>query len=93
VSLADQLTHGYLCELGDAYPRGAAYFDEGRVQAMVIEADAVEGTVLGSVAYRARIERSEMGGGDPAGSAGGAGGKAPRGIDPTVPVHPVAPRP
>jgi predicted Zn-dependent peptidase len=27
------------------------------------------------------IERSELGGGDPAGSAGGAGGKAPRGID------------
>ena len=27
------------------------------------------------------IERSEMGGGDPAGFAGGAGGKAPRGID------------
>jgi eukaryotic-like serine/threonine-protein kinase len=27
------------------------------------------------------IERSEMGGGDPAGSAGGAAGKAPRGID------------
>src|SRR5689334_25318295 len=26
------------------------------------------------------FERSEMGGGDPAGSAGGAGGKAPRGI-------------
>src|SRR5579872_282109 len=26
------------------------------------------------------IERSEMGGGDPDGSAGGAGGKAPRGI-------------
>jgi hypothetical protein len=26
-------------------------------------------------------ERSEMGGGDPAGSAGGAGGKAPRGIE------------
>jgi len=31
-------------------------------------------------ALRARFERSEMGGGDPAGSAGGAGGKAPRGI-------------
>ncbi|HEX3765823.1 MAG TPA: ATP-binding cassette domain-containing protein [Kofleriaceae bacterium] len=30
------------------------------------------------------IERSEMGGGDPAGSAGGAGGKAPRGIDERV---------
>jgi hypothetical protein len=30
------------------------------------------------------IERSEMGGGDPAGSAGGAGGKAPRGIE--IPV-------
>jgi hypothetical protein len=28
-----------------------------------------------------RRERSEMAGGDPAGSAGGAGGKAPRGID------------
>jgi hypothetical protein len=27
------------------------------------------------------FERSEMGGGDPDGSAGGAGGKAPRGID------------
>ena len=27
------------------------------------------------------IERSEMGGGDPAGSAGGAGGKAPRGME------------
>jgi len=27
------------------------------------------------------LERSEMGGGDPAGSAGGAEGKAPRGID------------
>jgi hypothetical protein len=27
------------------------------------------------------IERSEKGGGDPDGSAGGAGGKAPRGID------------
>jgi len=27
------------------------------------------------------LERSEMGGGDPAGFAGGAGGKAPRGID------------
>ncbi|HEX8114243.1 MAG TPA: HAMP domain-containing sensor histidine kinase [Kofleriaceae bacterium] len=30
---------------------------------------------------RIRVERSETGGGDPAGSAGGAGGKAPRGID------------
>jgi hypothetical protein len=29
----------------------------------------------------ALVERSEMGGGDPAGFAGGAGGKAPRGID------------
>jgi hypothetical protein len=28
-----------------------------------------------------RIERSEMGGGDPAGFAGGAGGEAPRGIE------------
>jgi hypothetical protein len=27
------------------------------------------------------FERSEMGGGDPDGSAGGAGGKAPRGIE------------
>ena len=27
------------------------------------------------------IERSEMGGGDPAGFAGGAGGKVPRAID------------
>jgi hypothetical protein len=41
----------------------------------------------------AAFERSEMGGGDPAGSAGGAGGKAPRGFDPAAPVHPVVPRP
>src|SRR5262245_61355916 len=32
------------------------------------------------MAERSPIERSEMGGGDPAGFAGGAGGKAPRGI-------------
>jgi nitrite reductase (NADH) large subunit len=32
----------------------------------------------------AALERSEMGGGDPAGSAGGTGGKAPRGIDDIV---------
>jgi molecular chaperone GrpE len=32
-------------------------------------------------AAEAVIERSETGGGDPDGSAGGAGGKAPRGID------------
>jgi phosphoribosyl 1,2-cyclic phosphodiesterase len=30
------------------------------------------------------VERSETGGGDPAGFAGGAGGEAPRGIDPTL---------
>jgi HTH-type transcriptional regulator, glycine betaine synthesis regulator len=30
---------------------------------------------------KGELERSEMGGGDPAGSAGGAGGKAPRGIN------------
>jgi tetratricopeptide (TPR) repeat protein len=35
---------------------------------------------LDELATRA-FERSEMGGGDPAGFAGGAGGKAPRGID------------
>jgi myxalamid-type polyketide synthase MxaC len=35
-----------------------------------------------------RVERSEMGGGDPAGSAGGAGGGAPRGID--RPREPIA---
>ena len=34
----------------------------------------------------AALERSEMGGGDPAGSAGGAGGKAPRGIDHRAPA-------
>jgi hypothetical protein len=56
VSLAAQLTHSYLCELGGAYLRGEAYFDEGRVQALMIEAGAIEGTVLGSAAYRARIE-------------------------------------
>ncbi len=56
MSLAGQLTHSYLCELGDAYLRGATYFDEGRVQALVITAGAIEGTVLGSAAYRARIE-------------------------------------
>jgi hypothetical protein len=37
----------------------------------------------GSLA-RAGIERSETGGGDPDGSAGGAGGRAPRGIDGAV---------
>jgi superfamily II DNA or RNA helicase len=55
VSLADQLTRGYLWELG-AYPRGEAYFDEGRVQALVVTAGAVDGTVIGSAAYHARIE-------------------------------------
>ncbi len=33
----------------------------------------------------ALLERSELGGGDPDGSAGGAGGKAPRGIDAPLP--------
>jgi hypothetical protein len=38
--------------------------------------------VTGSAITRvAVVERSETGGGDPAGSAGGAGGKAPRGIN------------
>ncbi|HEX3763212.1 MAG TPA: DEAD/DEAH box helicase [Kofleriaceae bacterium] len=55
MSLAAQLTHGYLCELA-AYPRGAAYFDEGRVQALVISGASVDGTVIGTMAYRARIE-------------------------------------
>jgi ATP-grasp domain-containing protein len=36
------------------------------------------------------IERSEMGGGDPAGSAGGAGGKAPRGIDGAIGIDAIA---
>ena len=56
MSLDDQLTRSYLCELGGAYPRGEVYFDEGRVQALVVTAGAVDGTVIGSAAYRARIE-------------------------------------
>ncbi|HEX2688519.1 MAG TPA: SWIM zinc finger family protein [Kofleriaceae bacterium] len=56
VSLAAQLTHRHLCELGVAYLRGEAYFDEGRVQALVVTAGAVEGTVSSSAAYRVRIE-------------------------------------
>ena len=55
MSLAAQLTHSYLRELGGAYPRGEAYFDERRVQALVVTAGAVEGTVIGSVAYQVRI--------------------------------------
>jgi hypothetical protein len=39
-------------------------------------------TDLQPVSVPCRIERSEMRGGDPAGAAGGAGSKAPRGIDP-----------
>ena len=61
MSLAALLTHGYLCELGGAFLRGEAYHDEGRVQALVITAGAVEGTVLGSAAYRTRIERVDGG--------------------------------
>jgi len=39
------------------------------------------GITLGEGSAYVLIERSEMGGGDPAGFAGGAGGKAPRGIE------------
>ncbi|HEX7838996.1 MAG TPA: SWIM zinc finger family protein, partial [Kofleriaceae bacterium] len=56
MSLAAQLTHSYLCELGAAYPRGKAYFDERRVQALVVTAGAAWGTVIGSAAYQVRIE-------------------------------------
>jgi uncharacterized protein DUF4178 len=39
---------------------------------------------------RPAVDRRETGGGDPDGSAGGAGGNAPRGIDPTLGVVPSA---
>jgi hypothetical protein len=45
-------------------------------------ADAVADAVVQGRSAEALLERSETGGGDPDGSAGGAGGKAPRGIDP-----------
>ena len=45
-----------------------------------ITVDTYEGALVIND-YRA-FERSETGGGDPDGSAGGAGGRAPRGIDP-----------
>ena len=39
---------------------------------------------IAAAAARAGVERSETGGGGPDGFAGGAGGKAPRGIDKAV---------
>jgi len=57
VSLGAQLTHGYLRELGVAYPRGEAYFAERRVQGLVVTGEVVAGTVIGSLVYQARIER------------------------------------
>ncbi len=44
---------------------------------------------LGGLFTRLILERSETRGGDPDGSAGGAGGRAPRGIDGTVPMFDV----
>ena len=58
MSLAAQLTHDALRALGVAYPRGEAYFEDGRVQTLVITDGGVEGTVLGSAAYHVRIERT-----------------------------------
>ncbi|HMG54473.1 MAG TPA: SWIM zinc finger family protein [Kofleriaceae bacterium] len=55
MSLAAQLTADHLRELGVAYPRGEAYFDDKRVKSLVITSAAVEGTVLGSAIYRVRI--------------------------------------
>ena len=56
--------------------------DEGLPPRVVGVAGGAGGALLeGRDLVRAVIERSEMGGGDPAGSAGGAGGKAPHGID------------
>ncbi|HEX3474647.1 MAG TPA: HEAT repeat domain-containing protein [Kofleriaceae bacterium] len=56
--------------------------DEGLPPRVVGVSGGPGGALLeGRDLVRAVIERSEMGGGDPAGSAGGAGGKAPRGIE------------
>jgi len=57
-------------------PNPGAHLERWRV---VFSRDGIERIERGEMGMR--IERSEMGGGDPAGSAGGAGGKAPRGID------------
>jgi isochorismate synthase EntC len=57
----------------------------------LVQCDALAGTYSihpGSIAAgRPGIERSETGSGDPDGSAGGAGGRAPRGIDDAAAVR------
>ena len=66
-----------------------ALHDAGRAVSSVIDVESVSRKIVDAVARTFDIqlaalwliERSEMGGGDPAGHAGGAGGKAPRGID------------
>ncbi len=55
--------------------------DESKAHALVVVAPPGVGKSRLRHEFLRRIDRGEMGGGDPAGLAGGAGGKAPRGID------------
>src|SRR4051794_20916513 len=84
-------TRASILDASDAVRCGQADAVEQAVRAELSDLDgpptsADLGTILhglhdDGLRYLAMIERSERGGGDPDGSAGAAGGRAPRGID------------
>ena len=84
-------TRASILDASDAVRCGQADAVEQAVRAELSDLDGVPtsadlGTILhelhdDGLRYLAMLERSERGGGDPDGSAGGAGGRVPRGID------------